>query len=87
MSRTTNEIIPTIRRFITEELLERELIVSEDTPLIEGGYLTSLQTIELVSFLMQEFAVEIEPEEINEQEFRSLTSISELVQRKSTRAM
>ncbi len=86
MSRTTNEIIPTIRRFITDELLERHLEVSEDTPLIEGGYLTSLQTIELVSFLMQEFAVEIEPEEINEQEFRSLTSISALVQRKSASA-
>ncbi len=83
MSRSTNEIIPTLRRFITEELLERDLDVTEETPLIEGGYLTSLQTIELVTFLMQEFAVEIEPEEINEEEFRSLTSISALVQRKS----
>lgn len=75
-------IIDKLRRFITSELLQRDVKLGEDTPLLQSGTLTSLQTIGLVQFIQTEFGVEIEPEEISERDFKSLRSISALVSRK-----
>lgn len=76
------ETIPTIREFISKELLQRNVNLTDETPLIEDGYLTSLQTVDLVMFLNERFAVEIEPEDVNETQFRSLRTIAELVRAK-----
>ncbi len=77
------EVIPVVREFITEELLRRrDLALSDDVPLIEEGYLTSLQTVELLMFLEEQFQVEVDPEEVNEDNFRSLKTIAGLVERK-----
>ena len=77
------EVIPVVREFITEELLRRrDLALADDVPLIEDGYLTSLQTVELLMFLEKQFKVEVDPEEVNEENFRSLKTIAGLVERK-----
>ena len=77
------EVIPVVREFITEELLRRrDLALADDVPLIEDGYLTSLQTVELLMFLEKQFQVEVDPEEVNEENFRSLKTIAGLVERK-----
>lgn len=75
----TREII---REHIVKEILQQEVPLWDDTPLIEEGYLTSLQAVELVMFLEQRFGIQIDPEEVNEDEFRSLDTIAGLVQRK-----
>ena len=50
------DMIPTIREFMAKELLQTaELDVAADIPLIDEGYLTSLQTVELVMFLEEQF--------------------------------
>lgn len=77
------EVISAVRTFITKDLLRNEsLVLDDELPLIERGYLTSLQTIELVVFLEERFNVHIRPEEVNEEDFRSLRTIERLVRAK-----
>jgi methoxymalonate biosynthesis acyl carrier protein len=76
------EIIVAVRTYMQKELLQSEVELADDTALIEGGHLTSLQTVQLVMFIGEQYSVEIEPEEVNEDEFRSLRTIAALVKRK-----
>ena len=72
-----------IREHIQKELLQRsDLDLADDTALIEDGYVTSLQAVELVMFLEERFQVQIDPEEVNEEEFHSLDTIATLVEGK-----
>jgi acyl carrier protein len=82
MGSSDADIIVAVRTYMQKELLQSEVELSDDTPLIEGGHLTSLQTVQLVMFIGEHYGVEIEPEEVNEDEFRSLKTIAALVKRK-----
>jgi acyl carrier protein len=82
MGSSEADIIVAVRTYMQKELLQSEVELADDTPLIEGGHLTSLQTVQLVMFIGEHYGVEIEPEEVNEDEFRSLKTIAALVQRK-----
>lgn len=57
--------------------------VANDEQLIENGVMTSLQTVELVTFLEDEFDVMIEDEEFDEENFASVDSIATLVEGKA----
>lgn len=57
--------------------------VANDEPLIENGVMTSLQTVELVTFLEDEFGIMIEDEEFDEENFASVDSIATLVEGKA----
>ena len=74
--------IDTLKAYISKDLLQSDATLADDSLLIESGILTSLQTIELVGFIDAEFGIEVEPEEINEEEFRSLRTIAALIERK-----
>lgn len=77
------EVMSTIEDFIRRQLLPSGNVkLAEDTPLIEDGYITSLQAVDLVLFLEQRFQIEIPPEEVTEEEFRDLRSLTQLVQQK-----
>ena len=77
------EVKPLIREHLLIELLRRQDIpLDDETPLIEEGYVTSLQAVELVMFLEERFQVQIDPEEVNEEDFHSLNTIADLVERK-----
>ncbi|MCI0440975.1 MAG: phosphopantetheine-binding protein [Chloroflexi bacterium] len=77
------EVIPAVREFITTELLQRsDLALDDDVALIDEGYLTSLQTVELLMFLEENFKIEIDPSEVDEENFHSLNTIAALVERK-----
>lgn len=77
------EVMSTIEDFIRCELLPSSNVkLAEDTPLIEDGYITSLQAVDLVLFLEERFQIEIPPEAVTEEEFRDLRSLTQLVQRK-----
>jgi acyl carrier protein len=82
MGSSEADIIVAVRTYMQKELLQSEVELADDTPLIEGGHLTSLQTVQLVMFIGEHYGVEIEPEEVNEDEFRSLKTIAALVRRK-----
>jgi methoxymalonate biosynthesis acyl carrier protein len=82
MGTSEADIIVAVRTYMQKELLQSEVELADETPLIEGGHLTSLQTVQLVMFIGEQYGVEIEPEEVNEDEFRSLKTIAALVKRK-----
>ena len=52
--------------------------------LIENGVLTSLQTVELVTFLEERFDIIVEDEEFDEENFGSVEAIAGLVASKTT---
>jgi acyl carrier protein len=79
MPKTKQEVIPVLREYIVKQILARDVALADDTALIEDGYLASLQTVQLVTFIAEHFGVEIEPEEIDEANFRSLDSIATLL--------
>ncbi len=77
------EVKTLIKEHILNEILQRrDLPLDDDTPLIDEGYVASLQAIELVMFLEQRFQIEIVPEEVNVQDFHSLNTIAGLVESK-----
>ena len=53
--------------------------VAPDEQLIENGVLTSLQTVELVTFLEERFDILVEDEEFDEENFGSVEAIASLV--------
>jgi acyl carrier protein len=57
--------------------------VSPDEQLIENGVLTSLQTVELVTFLEERFDIIVEDEEFDEENFGSVEAIASLVASKT----
>ncbi len=57
--------------------------VSPDEPLIENGVLTSLQTVELVTFLEERFDIMVEDGEFDEENFGSVDAIASLVASKT----
>ncbi len=57
--------------------------VRPDEPLIENGVLTSLQTVELVTFLEERFDILVEDEEFDEENFGSVEAIASLVASKT----
>ena len=57
--------------------------VAPDEPLIENGVLTSLQTVELVTFLEARFDIFVEDEEFDEENFGSVEALASLVANKT----
>jgi len=57
--------------------------VPPEEPLIENGVLTSLQTVELVTFLEERFDIVVEDEEFDEENFGSVEAIAGLVASKT----
>ena len=57
--------------------------VAPDEALIENGVLTSLQTVELVTFLEERFDIMVENEEFDEENFGSVEVIAGLVASKT----
>ncbi len=57
--------------------------VANDEPLIDNGVMTSLQTVELVTFLEDEFGIMVEDEEFDEVNFGSVDAIATLVEGKT----
>ena len=56
--------------------------LTDTTDLIGDGVLTSLQTVELVTYLDERFGIEIGDEEFVEENFRSIDTIARLVDSK-----
>jgi acyl carrier protein len=54
-------------------------VPSEDTDLIESGYIDSLALVELLLAIEREFSVTMPLDELDIDSFRSVRSISELV--------
>jgi acyl carrier protein len=74
----------TIRQYILDNYLQGEAPenLADDAPLRTSGILDSLGTLSLVTFLEQEFGIEIEAHETGVENFDSLADITAFVIRK-----
>ncbi|MFN0070589.1 MAG: acyl carrier protein [Chloroflexota bacterium] len=75
-----------IRQFILDEIVRSpKLDLTPTDRLIDSGYLTSLDVVQLIVFLDEELGVTIDPEDVTEEHFQTLESIAALVDRACTR--
>lgn len=74
----------TIKSFILKEFLPGEDPgnLTPTTPLMSSGILDSLATLKLITFLEQEFNVQIQAHEADEEHFNTLEAICALVESK-----
>jgi acyl carrier protein len=81
---TNEEIIRTVKEYILKTFLPGEdpKALTESTQLITGGVLDSLATLELVSFLEQQYGIELQAHEVDAANLGTLTAIATLVQAK-----
>lgn len=82
-----DEIIGPVKQYILDNFLKGEdpSALRNDTPLISGGALDSLQTLSLVSFLEERFGIQLEAHEVGPDRLDTLTSIAALVRGKLAR--
>lgn len=82
MEVSTENAVSEVRGWLRDNVTgNRE--VNDDYPLIENGVLTSLQTVELVTFLEDRFGIVVEEDELDEDNFGSVRSIADLVASKT----
>jgi len=77
----TTEVASAVKGFILDRFLggEDPSLLGPETPLISGGILDSLATLELVSFLERQFGIELEAHEVDAERLDTLTKIDALV--------
>lgn len=77
-------IVANVKAFIMAEFLPGEdpNELTASTALMSGGILDSLATLRLVSFIEEQYGVQVEPHEMGAEYFDSLTEIAKLIQSK-----
>jgi acyl carrier protein len=75
------DVVSTVKAFILDRFLPGEdpANLTRSTPLITGGILDSLATLELVSFLEQTFGIQLEAHEVDADRLDTLERIEALV--------
>lgn len=82
-TRSQMTVVNEITEFVKSDLLQgANNDIGPDDALIEDGILTSLQTVELVMFIEDKYGIEIEPELVNEDNFRTLGTVAAIVEGK-----
>ena len=71
----------TLSSFISEELLRIDEPVGEDENLLSDGMVDSLGMLRLVGFIEETFALKVPPEDFVVENFRTLTILSDYLQR------
>jgi acyl carrier protein len=86
MSESTQQvsIIEEIRRFIVDNFLfgQTSAVPDDDASLLENGVIDSTGVLELVSFLEENFQVQVEDAELVPENLDSLRCLSDFVRRK-----
>lgn len=79
-----SQIADTIRTFILTRYLpgESPANLTDDTPLRSSGILDSLSTLSLISFLEEEYKIEVEAHETDVDNFDRIRDIAAFVERK-----
>ncbi len=72
-----------IRDFITTEMLQHspEAPLGDDEQLVESGIIDSMGVMTLLSFLEEKFSIQIPGEDLMPENFSSIKTISNLVER------
>lgn len=78
------DIKNTVRAYILDEFLPGESpdALTDTTPLVTGGILDSIATLKLVSFLEEQFRIELAPHETDADHLDTVDRIAALVSSK-----
>jgi acyl carrier protein len=81
MGATVDEIREKIRGYLLREFMPGESpeSLTETTPLLTGGVLSSITTLQLVTFLEEEFGVELVAHDLDPDNMETLEGIANLV--------
>jgi acyl carrier protein len=71
-----------LRKFISEITFTDIDKIKEDTLLFEEGIFDSLGFLSLVSFLNEEYGIDVENDELSEDNFKSINAIVEYIAKK-----
>lgn len=76
-----SDIVTTVKAFVLDRFLpgENPANLTATTPLISGGILDSLATLELVGFIEKTYGIELEAYEVDPDRLDSLERIAALV--------
>ncbi len=73
-------IIEQITRYIAQDVLGgKDIGLDETTPLLEWGIINSLEMVKLLSFIREQFGVEIPTDKLVADSFTSISSIANLI--------
>lgn len=79
ISEDTN-FVEVVRKFVLQKFpLARRRNITDDDNLLETGVIDSLGVLEIVTFLNEEFALEVEDDELTPENFQSISSIAAFV--------
>jgi acyl carrier protein len=79
-----DEIKKTVRDYIVREVFggDDPGDLTETTPLITGGILDSISTLKLVSFLEEQYKIEVQAHETDTENMNTIADIAKMVQSK-----
>lgn len=80
----TDPVVSAVKSYILEAFLPgaNPAELTDDMPLISAGILDSLATVRLVTFLEEQYKIEVAAHEANADNLDTLTKIAELVKSK-----
>ena len=77
------ETLLRIRNFVAQNFsLARRRVVTDSDNLLESGVIDSLGVLELVTFLQQEFSLQVDDDELKPENFQSIQSIAQFVEQR-----
>lgn len=83
MAHTSEEIEIIVKNFIISRFLKGDgSSLTNDTPLISGGIIDSILTMQLVVFIEENFHFEFSPHEVDKENLDSIKIISGFIQKK-----
>jgi methoxymalonate biosynthesis acyl carrier protein len=80
-SRSDGDIRETIRRFVARSVMVPDL--ADDDDLFESGLVNSLFAVQLMTFIEKTFAIEVEADDLDIANFKSLNAATSFVLKKS----
>lgn len=73
-----------LREFISKITFKDMDQITEDTLLFEEGIFDSLGFLSLISFINEEFGIDVETDELNEENFATIRSVVSFISQKKT---
>lgn len=82
MNQTKEVILEQIRSYVLQSAYAAQEDINDDTQIFSEGYFDSMGFVMLISFLDEEFGVEVMDSELIEENFESINAIYNFILRK-----
>lgn len=81
MSKSIEEIKTTVKAYVIKEFFDEASAseLTDTTPLISGGIMDSISTIQMVDFLEKEYKIEFQAHEVDQDNLNTIDLIANFV--------